>query len=199
MAGGIDINFPWPGTARKERQKRADDITEKLISTTDLDPMEINAIRKQILETGTYDLPTSRTTPPKVGIGPSQVEPIKDFRRNQGVYQIGPNGLMNLGTTPKGSKIIDQTKPRTGGANNGPVPVYTYNSETGQLEAVGTMPHGGRVIQPKPEDPLTALVRERDAGKSKELTKEIAQQFLQQASGDKDKARQLARDAGYKF
>lgn len=37
------------------------------------------------------------------------------------------------------------------------------------------------------------------AGTGKSLTKEIAAEFLQQAGGDKEKARKLARDAGYVF
>ena len=56
--------------------------------------------------------------------------------------------------------------------------------------ATGTTPAAAPVVAPPTES--------ASASKGK-LTKELAQEFLKQASGDKAKARQLARNAGYEF
>lgn len=61
-----------------------------------------------------------------------------------------------------------------------------------EFETINTIdPDTGRVVR-SVRRPVTAT-------EQKTLTKELARDFLSQAGGDKEKARQLARDAGYTF
>lgn len=167
------------GYKRRQRQKEAADITHRLIQTTEFDPAEINKVVANYVKTGNLELPTTRigAIPPKIGMGPSnqgQV-PIQNFRQEQDIFTLGPDGMMHRGSVQKGSRVIDQTRGIEDSANQD---VWMYD-EQGNLVKVGSVPRKSRVVakpQPKPEDPLAALLKDKNQSDLKAKAKKLLEE-----------------------
>lgn len=77
--------------------------------------------------------------------------------------------------------------------------VQTARQKT-PMETVELAPDTGQVISRKRTGPVgSPLLGVPGEGSPKNLTKDQAKKFLDQSGGDKEKARELAKDAGYDF
>lgn len=170
---GIGINFDL-SRGRREKDLRKRDILQYLPMLADkgFTPEEINSITKKYIEGGGMELPTQRTT-----ILPN--DPSVDV----------PTRSINEPIELKDNKrkvYYDMT-------NQQPVTAESVGLPSG-TEIKPIYSSKKQTIK-KSEKPIKST---KQSG-TKRLTKEIAAQFLQQANGNKEMARKLAREAGYSF
>ena len=141
--------------------------------------------RKADLEEKKRQFDIDQSTPDQVfQAGPVQGQPVLDPSTGQPIPGLvavpSPNGKgMTTHLTPKAQAEIT---PREA-------------AQLLQSGAVDSIDPTGSL-----KDDLTEVVRKSVPHKEKsKLTKDQAKAFLEQAGGDKTKARQLAKDAGYEF
>ena len=218
--------FSMVDKEQSQNKEKGAEIKFKLAKETNLTPEQINAITNEYIKTGNLNLPSQAGYGPMMEpfkFKGDKKEGILTFNQDTGKLEI-PNIPGSEGYS--GFKIADYSPAKANLYSTG-AQTKVSNSKDAKGMTTETLRNVIKdaqdnlqtLIPGTPEHevamqelaPFTAELNARlnrssvqgqkpqEKTTSKALTPELAKKFLQQANGDRDKARALAKQAGYSF